>query len=277
MPHRRALLAALATAPLLLATRPVGAAPKASLWPRWQRRDPSSTRRVDHAPWAVFLARYVRPQPDGVNLVAYREVSAADRAALVAYLDGLARVPVSELAPGEQMAFWINLYNALTLRVVLDHFPVRSIRDIDISPGLLADGPWGARLLQVEGEPLCLDDIEHRILRPIWGDPRIHYAVNCASIGCPNLAREPFLADRLDPQLDAAAYAFVNHPRGVRLEQGRLTVSSIYHWFKEDFGGDDRGVIRHLLAYAAPSLAMPLQKIDRIASHAYDWSLNLAP
>lgn len=276
MPSRRALLAVLATVPLLAAARPA-TAPRATLWPRWQRCDPSSTLRVDHTPWAAFLARHVRPQPDGLNLVAYREVSAADRAALAAYLDGLARVPVSSLAPGEQMTFWINLYNALTVRVVLDHFPVRSIRDIDISPGLLADGPWGARLLEVEGEPLCLDDIEHRILRPIWGDPRIHYAVNCASLGCPNLAREPFQADRLDPQLDAAAYAFVNHPRGVRLEEGRLVVSSIYHWFKEDFGGDDRSVIRHLLAYAAPSLAMPLQKVGRIASHAYDWSLNEAP
>lgn len=276
MPSRRALLAVLATVPLLAAARPA-AAPRATLWPRWQRCDPSSTLRVDHTLWAAFLARHVRPQPDGLNLVAYREVSAADRAALAAYLDGLARVPVSSLAPGEQMTFWINLYNALTVRVVLDHFPVRSIRDIDISPGLLADGPWGARLLEVEGEPLCLDDIEHRILRPIWSDPRIHYAVNCASIGCPNLAREPFQADRLDAQLDAAAYAFVNHPRGVRLDEGRLVVSSIYHWFKEDFGGDDRGVIRHLLAYAAPSLAMPLQKVDRIASHAYDWSLNEAP
>jgi hypothetical protein len=278
VPRRRTLFAALVAAPLFpAAAGPAAAAPKAALWPRWQRRDPASTARVDHGPWAAFLARHVRPQPDGLNLVAYREVGAAERAALAAYLEGLARVPVSGLAPDEQMAFWINLYNALTVRVVLDHFPVRSIRDIDISPGLLADGPWGARLVEVEGEPLCLDDIEHRILRPIWRDPRIHYAVNCASIGCPNLCREPFLAGRLAAQLDAAAYAFVNHPRGVRLAEGRLAVSSIYHWFKEDFGGDDRGVIRHLLAYAAPPLAMPLQKVDRIASHAYDWSLNLAP
>lgn len=277
MLHRRSLLAALATGPLLAAARPASAAPAAVLWPRWERHDPASTVRLDHATWAGFLARYLRPRPDGVALLAYGAVDRADRAALAGYLEGLARTPVSSLARPEQMAFWINLYNALTVRTVLDHFPVRSIRDIDISPGLFADGPWGARLIAVEGEPLCLDDVEHRVLRPIWRDPRVHYAVNCASIGCPNLAPEPFQADRLDAQLDAAAHAFVNHPRGVSLDGGRLRVSSIYHWFKADFGGDDRAVIRHLSAYAAPKLAMRLQKVERIADHAYDWSLNLAP
>lgn len=277
MPSRRVLLAALTATPLLVAVRPATAAPEASLWPRWQRHDPASTRRVDHAGWAAFLDRYVRPQPDGLNLVAYREVGTADRAALADYVQGLAGTPVSSLARGEQMAFWTNLYNALTVKIVLDHFPVRSIRDIDISPGLFADGPWGARLITVEGEPISLEDIEHRILRPIWRDPRIHYAVNCASMGCPNLAREPYLADRLDAQLDAAGFAFVNHPRAVRIDRGKLFVSSIYHWFMDDFGGDGRAVIKHLCAYAAPPLAKVLQRFERFDSHSYDWSLNLAP
>jgi hypothetical protein len=173
-----------------------------------------------------------------------------------------------------QAAFWVNLYNALTVRTVLQHYPVAGIREIDISPGLFADGPWGAELVEVEGVPLSLDDIEHRILRPIWRDPRIHYAVNCAALGCPNLQREPFAAARLDAQLDAAARAFVGHPRGVAIEDDELIVSSIYRWFSEDFGADDAAVIAHLRTYAPPDLARDLAGFTRIEDYAYDWNLN---
>jgi hypothetical protein len=257
-----------------LCALPAWAAPQAELWERWTRHDPASTARLDHAGWGRFLAAYVVTDAAGINRVAYGQVTAADRAALRGYLDVIAAAPVSTLSRPEQLAFWINLYNALTLEVVLAHYPVRTIRDIDISPGLFSSGPWRAILANVEGEPLSLDDIEHRILRPIWRDPRIHYAVNCASVGCPNLQREPFTAASLDRMLDLAAIAFVNDSRGVRLGADGLHVSSIYVWFAEDFGGDEAGLIRHLMAYARPGLAMRLQKLDGIAGHDYDWSLN---
>jgi len=156
---------------------------------------------------------------------------------------------------------------------------VDSIRDIDISPGLFADGPWGAELVTVEGVPLSLDDVEHRILRPIWRDPRVHYAVNCAALGCPDLARDPFDAGRLDAQLDRQARRFVNHRRGVRFEgDGDLIVSGIYRWFSEDFGdGSDRAILRHLRRHAAPALAGRLAAADGIDDHDYDWSLNDRP
>jgi hypothetical protein len=253
---------------------PAPAAPRAELWERWLAHDPASTGTVDHAPFARFLDRYLRPGEDGINRIAYGAVAAEDRAALDSYLAALAAAPVSRLARDEQMALWINLYNALTVQTVLDHYPVTSIRSINISPGLFTRGPWGAKLVSVEGEPLSLDDIEHRILRPIWRDPRIHYVVNCAAIGCPNLAARPYRADRLEQQLTRAALDFVNHPRAVRIENGRLVVSSIYHWYQEDFGGSEAGVIRHLLAHAEPGLAMRLQAFDRIARHHYDWALN---
>ncbi|MDF1586725.1 DUF547 domain-containing protein [Marinimicrococcus flavescens] len=262
---------------LCLAGAPAAAAPAADLWPRWQRHDPASTLSVDHGPWGRLLARHVKPLPDGSTAFAYGAVSAADRKALEAYLADMQKVAVSLLARPAQLAYWINLYNALTVETILEHYPVASIRDIDISPGLFSDGPWGARLAAVEGESLSLDDIEHRILRPIWGDPRIHYAVNCASRGCPDLQPEPFLAERVDHQLSAAAIDYVNHPRGVALEGGEIVVSSIYRWFVEDFGGDERGVLRHLAAFAAPPLAMELAGRDAIDGYAYDWSLNDVP
>ncbi len=271
MDRRSFLFVAAAAA---LASAAARAAPKAQLWERWQAHEPASRTAVDHTIWAEVLRTYVSASPDGINRFAYGAMSAGDRQRLATYLGRLAATPVSRLARPEQLAYWINLYNALTVQCVLEHYPVRSIRDIDISPGLFATGPWGAKLVRVEGEELSLDDIEHRILRPIWQDPRIHYAVNCASLGCPNLEREPFTAPAMDRMLDSAALAYVNHPRGVSAVGGRLVVSSIYVWFRADFGDSDDGVLRHLKAYANPDLAMELEKRRRIDGHDYDWALN---
>lgn len=259
---------------LPVTARPADAAPKADLWARWLQHDQRSTTTVDDAAWGQFLERHVRAGLDGVNRVDYGAVGPADRALLQGYLGAMAAVPVSSLNRAEQCAYWINLYNALTLNVVLDHYPVDSIRDINISPGLFGKGPWRKELIAVEGQPITLNDIEHRILRPIWRDPRLHYALNCASIGCPNLQPRPFAGRDLDHALDLAAMAFVNNPRGMRIKGSELWVSSIYVWFIDDFGGDDAGVIRHLMAYAEPALAMQLQTLDAIAGHSYDWSLN---
>ena len=253
---------------------PAAAAPRAELWARWQQHDRSSVGVVDHAAWARLLTHYVRPGKDGVNRFAYAEVTPDDRAALAGYLALLAAVPVSKLNRREQLAYWLNLYNALTVSVVLDHYPVKSIRDIDVSPGLFGDGPWRLDLVTVEGEQLSLDDIEHRIVRPIWHDPRMHYGLNCAAIGCPNLQPRPFVGREIDHALDMAAMDYVNDPRGMQIRDGRLHVSSLYVWFIEDFGGDDAGVIRHLMAYAEPGVAMQLQKLDAIDGHSYDWRLN---
>jgi hypothetical protein len=251
------------------------AAPRSEPWPRWEAHRPESTRVVDHSVWNELLARYNVPAGDGSRRFAYGRVSADDRRRLGDYVDGLARLAVSDLARAEQRAFWINLYNALTVKLVLERWPVASIRDIAISPGLFSAGPWGKKLVTVEGESLSLDDVEHRILRPIWKDPRIHYAVNCAAIGCPDLWPAAFTAANAEALLERAARAFVNHPRGVRIEDGRLVVSSIYVWFREDFGdGTDAGVIAHISRYAVPDLQRALAGIGRVSDHDYDWAIN---
>jgi hypothetical protein len=153
-------------------------------------------------------------------------------------------------------------------------YPVASIRDIDISPDWFSNGPWNAKLRAIEGEAVSLNDIEHRILRPIWRDPRIHYGVNCASIGCPNLRAQAFTAANAEALLASGARDYVNHPRGARIEDGRLIVSSAYVWFAEDFGGDDAGVIAHLRRYARPELRAALAEVDEIGDFVYDWRLN---
>lgn len=146
------------------------AAPKADLWKRWQENDPQSTLQVDHTPWTAFLQKYLSPGPKGINRLDYLGVTPDDRDLLNRYLNDLAGTPVSRLSRTAQLPFWINLYNGLTVKVVLDHLPVDSIRDIDISPGFFASGPWDKKLLRIEGEEISLNDIEHRILRPIWQD-----------------------------------------------------------------------------------------------------------
>jgi len=273
---QKQILAVLFITTLLLCVGPALAAPKSELWQHWTENDPSSVLRVDHSAWDRLLKTYLVNGPDGVTLVRYSRVSAADRTALDHYIRQLTQTAVSRLNRNEQKAFWINLYNALTVKIVLDHYPVKSIRDIDISPGLFSDGPWGKKLVSVEGKDISLDDIEHRILRPVWKDPRVHYGVNCASIGCPNLQPEAFTAENSDELLDKGAREFVNSPRGARIENGKLTVSSIYVWFKPDFGGTDAGVIDHLKKYAQPGLRTQLEKIDRISDNQYDWTLNEA-
>ncbi|WP_416897592.1 MAG: DUF547 domain-containing protein [Minwuia sp.] len=257
---------------LLCLAVPAAAAPEAELWPRWIPEGQAGD--VDHSVWARFLNRHLSIGGDGIARIGYGAVDAASRRSLDAYVEALTHVDPVGLARAAAMTYWINLYNALTVKVVLDHYPVTSIRDIDISPGLFANGPWGAKLVRIGGEELSLDDIEHRILRPIWRDPRVHYAVNCASIGCPNLQAEPFTAGRLDAQLDAAARDFINHPRGADFTDDGLTVSSIYEWFADDFGGADEAVIAHLKLYAAPALAARLEGVTRIDDDSYDWRLN---
>lgn len=229
----------------------------------------------------ALLARHVSLPADGVARVNYAgwKASAADMAALDAWIAAAALRGPSAMGREEAFAFWANLYNALTLNVVLERYPVRSIKDIR-STGVGLDprqfsGPWRTRLIAVEGRRLSLDDIEHEIMRPDFRDPRVHYSVNCASFGCPNIPPRAWRAASLAADLDAAARAFVNHPRGAMiLPDGRLRVSSIYKWFREDFGGDDAGVIAHLRRYAAPPLGAALAPITRVSDDAYDWALN---
>ncbi len=259
----RAALAVVAVSTALFMPQPASAAPPAT------------------DTYAGLLTRYVVASPDGVNRVDYARwhASAADRKALDAVIADHAKAAPSKLARNEQFAYWANLYNAITLKVILDNYPVKSIRDIK-SAGVWLDpkaftGPWVAKRVTVEGKELSLDEIEHAIMRETFKDPRVHYSVNCASFGCPNLPLKAFAAATLEADLDAGARAFVNNPRGATIKpDGTLQVSSIYHWFKVDFGGTDAGVIDHLKKYAEPPLRAKLDGIKAVGGHAYDWSLN---
>jgi hypothetical protein len=268
-PLRRALPLFLLAFALALATPALAV----DLAQHFARHDAQSRATVDHAGWDKLLARYLKTDKAGLNRLDYRRFKAEGQDELHAYLDRLQGVAVARLSRSEQFAYWVNLYNAKTVDVVLARYPVGSIRDINIS-GLFATGPWGKKLLEVEGIDLSLDDVEHKILRPLWRDPRIHYAVNCASVGCPNLARSAYTGAALEAMLEAAARDYVNSPRGVSVKNGVATVSRIYSWYVEDFGGNEAGVLAHLRRHAAPALAQQLRSIARIGGYDYDWRLN---
>jgi len=251
----------------------VHAAAPPELIPMWNASDETNTATIDHGPWQELLDAHLQEHPSGVNRFDYAGLKAntEHRQKLNSYLLGLTGLDPRTYSRNEQKAYWINLYNALTVFVIVGRYPVDSIRDI--KSGLLTPGPWEMELITIQGEKLTLDNIEHGILRPIWKDPRIHYAVNCASIGCPNLAPQAYRSDNLERLLENGAREYINHPRGMSVDDGDLVVSSIYDWFKVDFGDTDEGVFAHLRQYATPENAQMLQGHDDFDDD-YDWALN---
>lgn len=270
--HRRSPAVMLILAAWLLYSPIAAAAPNADLWPHWQDHDAESTVRIDTQAWSDWLAAHVIMGTDGITRIDYRKVSEDSRTDLDRLIQRWSGLPIADYNRSEQLAYWINLYNAVTVQVVLAHYPVDSILDIKLS-GFFSRGPWKAPLVTVDGLELSLNDIEHRILRPIWQRPEIHYAVNCASLGCPNLRAEAYDGHRIDAQLAEAARTFINHPRGVSIHDGELVVSSIYDWFIEDFGNSEAAVISHLKQHAAAPLAEQLDAFDDFDDD-YDWTLN---
>lgn len=234
---------------------------------------PSSAQsRPSHEAWGTILERYVSQAPDGVNRVDYAALkdSEADREALDRYIAQFADADFDAMSRDEQFAAWANLYNAVTVRYVVGKYPIDTIKP------WYSTGPWKSIKVEAGGETISLDGIEHDVLRVQWSDdPRLHYAINCASYSCPNLRKAPWVAATLDADLDEAARDYVNNPRGVLVrDKGGLRVSSIYDWFRKDFGGSEEAVIEHLLRYAGAALASEIRARPDIVGHDYGWSLN---
>ncbi|GHA65324.1 DUF547 domain-containing protein [Photobacterium aphoticum] len=240
------------------------AAPKADLWPYWQAHQTNSTQQVDHQRWQLLLDRYLIVAPQQTRF-RYSAVTDDDKYTLSRYLRDMAKIDPRQLNRREQFAYWVNLYNAQTVQLILAHYPVSSITKIG---GFFSFGPWNEKLLTINGQSLSLNDIEHRILRPIWREPRIHYVVNCASLGCPDLLPRAFTATNTDTLLEQAAKRFINSDKGVKIDGDRVHLSSIYDWYGQDFG-TQRELQQHLNRYRTGA-PITLQQI----SYDYDWQLN---
>ncbi|MBM4015995.1 MAG: DUF547 domain-containing protein [Planctomycetes bacterium] len=238
----------------------------------------------DHADWDALLKQHGKG--DRVDYAALK----ADRTALDAYCQRIAQFPADALAKlprPAQMAFWINAYNAITLKTIIDHYPIKasglSALRFPSSSIRQLDDPWG-RKHTVAGAERSLDDLEHKILRAEWKDPRIHAAVNCASVGCPPLRLEAFTADQLEAQLDEQMRHFVADPERNTVDPARkkIELSSIFKWFGEDFGTQQKGAAgeRALLTFLeqwGPAEWKPFLATfdpDDVDFRDYDWTLN---
>jgi len=222
-----------------------------------------------HKAWDALLRKHVVLLDGGKASQLDYAAMAAQRTALRGYLEGLARVSEAEFnawpAP-EQMAFLINAYNASTVAKILGRYPdLKSIWDF----GKVFGNPFRDEFIALLGSRLSLDGIEHGILRKRYREPRIHYAVNCAAIGCPMLREEAYVAPRLERQLEEQALRFLSDRSRNRFRDGRLEVSKIFDWYQEDFEPREQ----YFLRYAA-ALGMPQGASPRLVFLDYDWSLN---
>lgn len=210
-----------------------------------------------HALWDSLLSDHV--SIDGmVDYVGFQK----DGKSLEAYL-----LQLSKHAPGqnwgkqELLAYFINLYNAGTVLLILQHFPVSSIRKIP--------RPWGKKFLRMGEEKVSLSEIEHGILRKM-GEPRIHFAINCASFSCPKLQPYAFTAAALESQLEQATRDFINDPERNTISREEVALSKIFKWYRKDFTDGDTSLIQYLNQY----LPEPIPEKTHIKFRSYDWSLN---
>lgn len=266
--RRQILSGATATAAFVA----VGGRPVLAASPLRQFR-PRGSGGFDHAAFDVLVQAHVKPDAQGYNRVDYRALKASGQGDLKAYIATLQNARPTSMSVAEAQAYWINLYNAMTLDVVLDRYPVTSIKNIKLGGGgLFGSGPWSKKLMTVEDVDLSLDDVEHRIVRPLFDDPMSHYGLNCASYSCPNLMTRAYTAGNIGQLLNQSAVDYVNHPRGVSVQARRIVASKIYSWYAGDFGGRRR-LKSHWGNFARPDHGAAI-KAASIGRFVYDWSLN---
>ena len=225
----------------------------------------SSGTTVDNGLYGELLKKHVR---DGrVDYAGFK----TEEVKLDRYLKILENVDPGILSRNEQFAFYINAYNAWTIKLILSGYPgVTSIKDL----GSLLKSPWKKKIVRIDGKVITLDHVEHEILRPRYKDPRVHFAINCAAKSCPPLRPEPFNGNILERQLDDSTRSFINNPQSYRLDDSELYVSRIFKWFSEDFNED---IFGFFLKYATGNLKKELKsKSERTVVQylEYDWSLN---
>ena len=224
---------------------------------------PKANEAPDYSDYSRLLATYVIN--DKVDYAIWVD-HADDVAALKAFLEQLGQIDIDSLSKPDQTAYYINLYNAAMLHIVLEKYPIKSVKKI----GMLPFSIFKKDFVQLNDRRVSLDEIEKGILLKDYFDPRIHFAVNCASESCPPLRAEPFAGARLDEQLEAQAKLFANSDRAARVDtdQKSIAYSELFKWYADDFGG--KNPAKYLNAYRT----VPLPTNYSVDWISYDWSLN---
>jgi hypothetical protein len=217
----------------------------------------AQTFEVNHQSWDSLLKQYVSPQ-GRVDYLGFQN----DKVKLEAYIESLAESApaINTQSKAHQLSFWINAYNACTIKLICDNLPLESIKDMS--------RPWKQTVLKNKSDRWTLDAIEHEILRN-YNEPRIHFAINCASKSCPILANEAYTADRIEDQLNRAAAVFLRDTSKNKYTPKRLYLSRIFLWFKKDFGKTE-DIIEMMNRYTGQNIPSDTS----ISYLTYDWSLN---
>jgi len=243
------------------------AAPKAKLIPFWDKIELNSELTADHSKWNDLLQRYVDyNHPSGVNRFDYQNVTDADKELLNQYLSHMQSVDPREFNFPNQKAYWLNLYNALAVSIVIALKPQGTIRGIN--------GIWTEEWVEVASQKVSLNDIHHGILRPIFSDPRIHFGLTPATLGSGDLLPIAFTGENVNALLEKNTKKFFNKTnKGYYIDGNKLVVSSILKWYKSDFGRSQEHIKAFIARYVSNKKAAQIERTTKM-SYKYDWSMN---
>lgn len=212
---------------------------------------------VDHSLWNTLLKKNV----SNTGNVDYKGFI-RDKAILETYLNTLAvKIPEATWSKNAKLAYWINVYNAFTVKLIIDNYPIKSIKDIS--------NPWGKKFFTLEGTSYSLEQVENDILRKM-NEPRIHFAINCASVSCPNLINQSYTSVAMEKQLTDASKKFINDASKNNISENEIKISEIFNWFSKDFKTTNTSVIDYLNKYAVTKISNEA----KVGFLDYNWSLN---
>lgn len=224
-----------------------------------------SQEHLKHDQWTNLLKTYV----SSTGNVDYKGIKEHE-AELDAYLAVLsANHPTADWDKNDQLAFWINAYNAFTVKLIVKNYPVVSIKDLGGSV-YKVNTPWDEKFIKIGDQTYDLNNIEHGIIRKDFADPRIHFAVNCASISCPPLRNEAYVGSKLNVQLDDQARKFINDSTKNKITKNKATLSKIFTWFKGDFTASGLSIAEFINQYSE----VKMTKKTKVTYFEYDWNLN---
>lgn len=227
-----------------------------------------STLSEVHKPYDILLQLYVSEGRFDYNRMWRNE---ADLGRLSQYIDTLETMNPAEWPKNEALAYWINLYNAATVELVLQNYPLESIKDIG---GFMKKSPWSKKVVKVAGRELSLKDIKDSVIRALFKDARVHFALNNASLGDPPLSGRAYLGERLEDQLEAACYSALHDERWLKIEEKEIWLSKIFDWYKSDFEGSGGSIREFLAKYREDDRETIMDKTRELKFMDYNWDLN---
>ncbi len=243
---------------------------KTSYWSIWDKSNESNSAAINHQALDQFLTTYViANHPSGINRFRYADVNRRESKKLDKYIKRMAKLDPRDYSRREQKAYWLNLYNALTIQNILQSYPIKSLANSSIKR---------KNLVKVNGLKLSLEDIQNRILRPIWQDHKVIFGLSCATLGCPNIQNHAYTAINSSKLLKKSAREFINHPRGLEFDKREMQASRIFDWYSSDFGAkvgtDNKQLMKLFAHYADDSKALYLLGFKGDIHYAYDARLN---